>query len=422
MKTLKLKLDNSPDINHYMLSYNDIVRYSFNRFQDGFKEIEVRGKCRELFKENSWFIQCAIKTGLSLFNKHKDTKIIFGGKNNLKRYMKGLITKDEFKKKRMLPITIQGEKLHKGNRLFNFDLENNLIYFKPDKNNMIELKIVNPHKNYRNELLYLQNLIDDKQITVTISINNEYVYLIYDESLINDYKFKDLKNNRLLGIDLNPNYIGLSILEFNKNDGFKVLHKQVFDLSKLTNKNKKKFELIEINKSIIKLCDYWNVSTISIEDLNIKHKSLNKGKKLNKLCLNDWCRNLTINNLKLLCSIHGIKFIQVSPAYSSQVGNIIYGNENTPDMIAASIEMARRGYKKFEKGWFYPDFNRSLNLLNEQWKQTLKDNFIKDWKELFKIIKNSKLKYRVPLSDCLNNHHGFSFNHIKSSIIFYTFI
>jgi hypothetical protein len=91
-------------------------------------------------------------------------------------------------------------------------------------------------------------------------------------------------------------------------------------------------------------------------------------------------------------------------------------------MIAASIEIARRGYKKFERGWFYPDFNRSLNLLNEQWKQTLKDNFIKDWKELFKIIKNSKLKYRVPLSDYLNNHHGFSFNHIKSSIIFYTFI
>lgn len=89
-------------------------------------------------------------------------------------------------------------------------------------------------------------------------------------------------------------------------------------------------------------------------------------------------------------------------------------------MIAASIEIARRGYKKFEKGWFYPDFNRILNLLNEQWKQTLKDNFIKDWKELFKIIKNSKLKYRVPLSDY--NHHGFSFNHIKSSIIFYTFI
>jgi hypothetical protein len=25
-------------------------------------------------------------------------------------------------------------------------------------------------------------------------------------------------------------------------------------------------------------------------------------------------------------------------------------------MVAASIEIARRGYKKFEKEWFYPQF------------------------------------------------------------------
>ena len=66
-------------------------------------------------------------------------------------------------------------------------------------------------------------------------------------------------------------------------------------------------------------------------------------------------------------------------------------------MIAASIEIARRGFKKYQKSWFYPNFNKSLNLMNEQWKQTSSDNFVEDWKDLFSVIKESKLKYRISL-------------------------
>ena len=65
------------------------------------------------------------------------------------------------------------------------------------------------------------------------------------------------------------------------------------------------------------------------------------------------------------------------------VKNLLYGSENCPDMIASSIEIARRGFKKFSKGWFYPIFN--VDNLNEQWKQTL--NGIEDWKSAFNQIK-----------------------------------
>ena len=63
----------------------------------------------------------------------------------------------------------------------------------------------------------------------------------------------------------------------------------------------------------------------------------------------------------MLSKLHGYEVVEINPCYTSQIGNIIYGNESTPDMVAASIEIARRGFKKFEKGWFYPDFGRSLN-------------------------------------------------------------
>lgn len=78
---------------------------------------------------------------------------------------------------------------------------------------------------------------------------------------------------------------------------------------------------------------------------------------------------------------------------------MLYGNENTPDMIASSIEIARRGYKKYSKGWFYPIF--SIEHLNEQWKQTLSG--IEDWKSAFKEIKKSKMMYRFQLVDFISN-------------------
>ena len=77
----------------------------------------------------------------------------------------------------------------------------------------------------------------------------------------------------------------------------------------------------------------------------------------------------------------------------------MYLTEKTPDMIASSIEIGRRGFKKYSKGWFYPIF--SIEHLNEQWKQTLSG--IEDWKSAFNQIKKSKLKYRFQLLKYIQN-------------------
>jgi IS605 OrfB family transposase len=413
MKTIKLKIKNEIDLTKELKEFNSIVRFSFNRFQEGLKEKEVRSKVNELFKNNCWFNQCAIKVGQQLFKRHKDKKIIFGGKYLLKQYMKKLITKEEYSKTKLLPINIQGETRCKGNRLFNFDLVNSKLTLKLSKKNHQEIEFYKPSKNQFRELSKIQELVENKQLTLTVFLNNDYIWLSFDESLLNiQEKFKDLKPNRVLGLDLNPNYIGLSVLEFNKNDEFKVIHKQVFDLNNLnvTSKksssdskskyltNKRKFELIQVCYEINKLMNYWKCSKLCIEDLNIK-QSQTKNKTFNRLCNNVWNRNLIVNKLKLLSNIFGYELIEVNPAYSSFIGNILYGNEQTPDMIASSIEIARRCYKKFSKGWFYPIF--SIEHLNEQWKQTLSG--IEDWKSAFNQIKKSKLKYRFQLFELIQN-------------------
>lgn len=165
----------------------------------------------------------------------------------------------------------------------------------------------------------------------------------------------------------------MSIIEFDKNNGFKILHKRIYDLSKLTKKsgkssddkksrhlvNKRKFETINLAYEIDKLAKHWNVGKVVVEDLCFDNKLV--GRARNRLCKNSWDRCLFENKLKMLSKIHGYQFIEVNAAYTSIIGNIVHGNEQCPDMVAASIEIARRGFKKFEKGWFYPDFRKSLN-------------------------------------------------------------
>lgn len=80
MKTIKLKIKNDVDFTTELKLFNSAVRYSFNRFQEGLKEKEVRSKVKRLFSGNSWFLQCGIKFGQQLYKKHKDRHIIFGRK------------------------------------------------------------------------------------------------------------------------------------------------------------------------------------------------------------------------------------------------------------------------------------------------------------------------------------------------------
>lgn len=431
MKTVKLTISNEVEVLDDMKVFNSIVRIAFNRFQDGMDEKKVRAYCNDMFDCNSWLIQCAIKEGAVLYKLNGNKRILFGGKNNLRQYMRGIIDKTVFKYRRMFPIGIQGEKRCKGNRLFSFEFEHQQLVYKPNKERHVEIKFLPMRKKIAKELSKVQELVMQNKITVSVKLSDKYVWLTYDETLINDERFKKLRSKRVLGIDMNPNYIGLSIIEFDKNDEFTVLHKQVFDLSQLTKSsgkestdskskyltNKLRYETIAIAHEISKLVDVWKCKTVAIEDLSIKPSDKKKGKNFNKLCNNKWERNLFVDKLKMLANLHKFNLVEVSPAYSSQVGNIAYGSENTPDMVAASIEMARRAYRKFDKGWFYPKFK--IQFRDEQWKQTL--GSVENWKELFYKIKESKLKYRFQLLDYIQNA-VFSKNYIQKCYSIYIFV
>ena len=243
--------------------------------------------------------------------------------------------------------------------------------------------------------------MENKEIPVTISLNQKYIYVTFE------YKKEIIRKTEgnYVGLDLNPNYIALSL--FNKND--KRINSYAWKLNELTKlsgkasnskkskylENKLKFETIEISKEISNICKQNNIDFVFFEELSIKARNHEKGINYNRLVNNKWKRNLFINNLKKRLDIYGIKWFEINATYSSLIGNLL--NFNYPDPIAASIEIARRGIeviiKKSKK--FLPLLE--LNQISSHWKDLLFANECSSWKEIYRFFqKNSKLKYRIP--------------------------
>ena len=379
-----------------------MVRYAFNRYKDNKSEKDIRLLSKSLSNilSDSWLIQCAIKKASYLYSANKE-KVIFGGKFNFFQRLKHKLNKDEYKSGRLLGIYSQGEKLANGNRKFKLDIANNQIIFKFSKSKHINLKLPKLHKNYLYELINLEEQCNQKLSNFSVELKLDKICITFDDSKI--YCTNYVGNSNIVGaIDMNPNYIGFSISKWG-NGKRKILLEEQYDLSYFTRNlhkssndakskhqnNKQIFELKEVAKDIIKKCKFFHVGKFGIEDLDFKIGNSGKGKTFNRLTKNKWKRDTLVSALKKLCLLNRIDFIEVNPAYSSFIGNVL---NKAPDPIAASLEIARRAMFKYIKGQFYPELIKAESLFN-QWKESASWVY-SSWKELFDIIKTAGVKYR----------------------------
>ena len=429
MQALKIKYQTDHQlldiIRDYMKQYSSVQHFVYNRIQDGKLQKDIKQQIKLLNNIDlldSWFIQC------SFYDIPKVDKVIFGGKKNYFQRLKNNISKYEFKQKRLSPIYSIGEIINKsvkGNRKFHIeqDLEN--ILFKPNKSTKINLQLIGLNKR-KQILSKLYQKQERKEIKIAYKLDLEYVYIIFEETDIYNYETKFIKN-RVLSLDLNPNYIGWSIVDWKSENEFNVVKSGVYSIKKLNDKDfdlkhkgysseskqrkyisdKRNFDTIQIVKNIVNKSIYYKCQIISIEDLNIKSSDKKLGKKFNKLVNNLWCRNTFVNNLTKRCKIHNIKLLKVKPDYSSFIGNFLYRSLNLPDMVLASIEISRRGYefynqyiskvKDIKKNIVKPD----LSMFNKLYLKSLEEfnlqHAYKDLIELYYFFKKTKLKYRLSI-------------------------
>jgi IS605 OrfB family transposase len=392
-----------------------------------------------------------------IFRKEKSMgdEIVFGGKHLLRKlgYLHNdkiknaddiIKTKDEYVINRLGSMYLLGEANQKGNRFFDFNLINNKIIYKPFKGKKIEIDY---DKRNGFDAASLQELIDNKQISITISMNEKQICLMYDEAIVSGYAineaerrkevkkaqegvftkeektaiakeiyanyYKELRNrqmmnkipNRYLGIDINPEYIGYSIIDLNEDNTYNIIKAGCYDLSALCKKtgkssdsdiakkrnNKRKYERSQAVCDIFRMMKHYKVGSFVMEDLNFKNSS--EIKEFNRKTKNIWDREKLTAQIKKKCTEGGYQFIEVNPVYSSFIGNF---TNKVFDPVGASIEINRRGATKYLKGFFYPDIDlstvRAAVMMCKKCHTDVELIRDKSWKELYTIF--NKFRYR----------------------------
>ena len=430
-----------------MKQYSSVQHFIYNRFADGFSQKQIKDQIKSLNNiqlMNSWFIQCAF------YDIPQKEKVIFGGKKNYFDRLKGKISKEQFKLNKLSSIYSIGEivnKSVKSNRFFHLEQDLSSIIFKPNKDTRIQLNLI----GIGNRLSILKKLYqkqENKEIKIGYKLDLNYIYICFEETDIQKFETKQIKN-RILALDLNPNYIGWSIVDWKSENQFNVIKSGIYSIKELNDKdfnlknkhldsssperiylsNKRNYETLQISKNIINKAIYYKCQIVSIEDLKIKSDDKNKGKKFNKLVNNLWNRNALVNNLTKRCNIFNIKLLKVKPEYSSFIGNFLYRSLNLPDMILASIELGRRAYefynqyiskvKEIKKNIVRPNLTEFRELYLKSLEEFELQPIYKDLIELYYEFKKSKFRYRLSIDQF--NLQFSSLNSSKSNVSAFIF-
>lgn len=248
---------------------------------------------------------------------------------------------------------------------------------------------------------------------------------IEKQTIVNTYRkyYEELENRKLnnklskryMGVDLNPDHIGISILDKNNDGSFKIIHVRDFSLTQLNIKlpkeatkeerkkqnDKRKLAISLVWKEIFRIFTYYNCGRLVLEELNLKTKDLHV-REANRKINNLWHRTLTNQLIVKYCNKLGIIVLNVIPVYSSLIGNLYYKYN---DPVNASIEICRRGLFIYEKGKLYPSIDtgtisNTMSRINtvDLWDVSI----LKDcdtWKKVYKTIKESGLRYRAKLCE-----------------------
>lgn len=499
IRTLKIKYQTDEAslsiIKNYMRQYSSLYCIVFNRSVEGYSQKDIKQYVKHmsgLDLLDSWFIQSSIYDVLPLVARHnalvksrqqrlsdacrkedtdfsslpkskekklckkyripRNSSITFGSRKSFREYIRGIISKDELRVRRFVPIYSIGEvsnKSVKANRKFRISGDLSSIVFRPSRDISVPLNFAGLAPNYRKVLRVLYLLQESKSISISYRLDTDYVYVTIEETDIKEF-MKDVPKipNRVFAIDLNPNYIGWSVVDWNgsSEDSYKLIKSGVISFKPLndfeTNCNvssdnlvkvrlthKRRHEILEIAKFLVETARHYGCQLFSVEDLSIKPCDRRIGKRFNRLVNNQWNRDMLINSLNRRCDLYSIRLVKVRPEYSSFLGNILYRNLNLPDMILSSIEISRRGFEFYgqyiskerpkEKNILFPErlgfetaVSRSIEELN------IADKSL-SFMELYKYIKESKVRYRLSLDQFSDLEFSRFSSHANKLVLYF---
>ncbi len=418
----------------FQREYSSVFRYAYERTSEGKTQKEIRGLAKQIWCNpasnnqqalNSWIVQCAILNAQAQYAAHQsqittglrpNKPVVWGGRKQLSLRRANKITHAEWQRARLRPLCLQGEVLQKSNRLFDFSLlHKSLLIYKPNKTIRLTIPLTGYGPKQLHQLMYIQSQIG--KIPVQVQLKQGQVCLTYEQEKSSVQH--NAVPNRILGIDQNPNSVGVTIMDFRDGKSRVVYAEQIqWNKAARTDSNKRDHETTQIAHAIAKLARHYRVSEVALENLTMGARDAGKGRNFNRLVNNEWNRTQFDWCIRKLCDKYSIPVFHANCAYSSTIGNLTY--RNLPDACGAAAEIARRAHHKYKKKlcMYPPLVHEELELLT-QWKNEGFDFFkITTWQALHNLIKNAELKYRVQLSSLRSAVSRFFST--KSGLLVYT--
>ena len=439
LQTLKLtyhteSTEDMEVIRKYRRQYSSLLRWMYNRCVEEMPETDRKHAAKHLNNVgllDSWFIASAAKDANARHLASPDTRVVFGGKKDFIRRCKGLIDREEWLKKKLQPLCSIGEAAQKANRKFRIKSDMSGITFQPDRYTRIDLAFDGLSRNYRRILSKLYLLQEAKATPITYKLSDTHVFISFDESVLRPEHAKPRRfvENRVMAIDLNPNYIGWSVVDWKSSCEYKVIATGIYDIKEINDRhfdlsgqkvpstdkrniylnNKRRHEVMEISKNLVNTARHYGCELFACEELNIESSDKGKGGKYNALVNNMWCRDKLVQNLSKRCNLSDIRFREVKANYSSFVGNVVFRKVRQPDMVLASIEIGRRAYEfegqykkknlKQRKNIVLPDdmdFSDDIAVSLEEFGMS---EGYQSLKGLYDSFKKSKFRYRLSFEE-----------------------
>ena len=237
-------------IKNYNSIYNQVFNFHLGNLKSGYntqtKDVLKFFKTRNNILLDTWFQQSAFSNAKEILTRLKnekclDKKIVFGGKKLFLERCKNKIEKKDFKLKRLLPIYSVGQAFLNGNRKFKF-INKNQVKFTISSNEQIILNLLISTKNkqYKKYIKKLIELQEQKRIPITYSLDLEYIYISFEHTTIKTPKKTRKIKNRIFAIDMNPNEIGYSIIDWKSSSEFKLIKAGSISLKELLDKERDK--------------------------------------------------------------------------------------------------------------------------------------------------------------------------------------
>lgn len=349
---------------------------------------------------DAWILHCATLEGMDLRKLNPDGNTLFGSRKEFSRRSKGLITNAEWKEKRVRPLCSRGDKGFLGNRHFRLSPDGRTCIFQM-YGRKIGLALPEMLGNAGKILREAAALAAAKKINLTFRIDSHKLHVTVDPADLPDHPERRVPvrpvAGRALGIDLNPQFVGLSVVS-NTKDASKLSETTLLDhhLVQVSKGGELPAELVRetlaaICDRVIGLCRKWGANLITFEKGLGKLRSGGRNRSLNRL-LNFWTRSLLVNMMKRKAGLAGITVVEVWGGYSSTIGNLAF---EAPDACASAAEIGRRGLAlsarkkdvlpEFEEGWLFG-----------LWKDQTLPVECGSWKDLHQAIKRAKIGYRRP--------------------------